>query len=132
VLSYARVEAEVARVNDLLCAAHLLDWDANIFMPASGAETRGQQIATLIALARSLLTSESLRSNLDAAGDELAEASSEDTRRVALKQTKAAVETLLRIPERLLTEAAELKTNAQQSWADARRRSDFAAFAPFL
>jgi hypothetical protein len=28
-----------------------------------------------------------------------------------------------------MTEAAELKTNAQQGWADARR-SDFAAFAP--
>jgi carboxypeptidase Taq len=119
-LSYARVEAQVARVHDLLCAANVLDWDANVFMPAAGAGTRGQQIGTLIALARSLLTSDSLRSSLDAATKELATAPSGDMRRLALKQTKAAVETLLRIPERLLTEAAELKTNAQQSWAEAR------------
>jgi carboxypeptidase Taq len=131
-LGYARFEAEIARVNDVLCAINLLDWDANTVMPASGTQTRGHQIATLTGLAASILSSESLRAAIDDASEEIAAAPPDDYRRRALEQTKAAVDILSRVPGRLLSDIAELRTNAQQAWAEARRQSDFSRFAPFL
>nr|WP_272210342.1 ATP-binding cassette domain-containing protein [Marinicella sp. W31]MDC2876213.1 ATP-binding cassette domain-containing protein [Marinicella sp. W31] len=56
----------IAEINDILCAVNMLQWDARVMMPAGGAATRGQQIATLKAMARGLL--------LDGATEETAEA----------------------------------------------------------
>ena len=131
-MSYARFAAEIARVADVLCAINQLDWDANVMMPAAGTQTRGQQIATLIGVARSMLMSEDLGRAIDSALTELADAHSNDYRRRAVEVAKAAIETLARVPERLLTEIAELRTNATQAWGAARARNDFQAYAPFL
>ena len=35
-MSYAAFEAEVARVNDILCAVNLLVWDSRTMMPPGG------------------------------------------------------------------------------------------------
>jgi carboxypeptidase Taq len=131
-VSYARFAAEIAPVTDVLCAINQLDWDANVMMPAAGTQTRGQQIATLIGLARSMLMTESLAHEIDSALKELASAPPSDRRRRAVEMTKAAIETLARVPERLLTEIAELRTNATRAWGEARARNDFQAYAPFL
>ena len=34
-MSYSAFEAEVAKVNDVLCAVNLLIWDSRTMMPAS-------------------------------------------------------------------------------------------------
>ena len=93
-MGYARFEAEIARVNDVLCAINLLDWDANTIMPASGTQTRGHQIATLTGLAVSMLSGESLRAAIEEASEEIAAAPADDLRRRALEQTNAAVDIL--------------------------------------
>ena len=131
-MSYARFAAEIARVADVLCAINQLDWDANVMMPAAGTQTRANQIGTLTGISRSLLTSDRLRREIDGALLELADAPAGDYRRRAVEQTQAAIDTLARIPERLLTEIAELRTNATRAWGEARARNDFPAFAPFL
>ena len=53
--SLAALHERIAAVNDVLNATSLLTWDSRTMMPAGGAETRGQQIATLTRLARDLL-----------------------------------------------------------------------------
>ena len=51
-MSYAAFEAEVAKVNDILCAVNLLVWDSRTMMPSSAAEARGRQLGTLVEIAR--------------------------------------------------------------------------------
>jgi carboxypeptidase Taq len=127
----ARFEHEIGRLNDILCAINILNWDARTKMPAAGATTRGQQIATLSGLAREMATGEAMRDAIEAGLDE-AEAGGTDEQRRALLQTKGTIETLRRIPEALITQAAALRTRAHESWIRARANNDFASFAPLL
>src|SRR6478736_5373249 len=65
--SLAALHERIASVNDVLNATSLLTWDSRTMMPAGGAETRGQQIATLTRLARDLLLASETEQALDEA-----------------------------------------------------------------
>ncbi|MEF2071169.1 carboxypeptidase M32 [Consotaella aegiceratis] len=131
-MSYAAFQNHVARINDLLCVANLLSWDARVMMPPGGVEARGHQYATITALARDAATGAPMRQAIDDARRELADAPPDDLRRRAVEDAAAAIAILSRIPAELVEEAAELKTRAQPIWAKARSENDFAAFAPVL
>ena len=125
-------DQEIGRLNDVLCAINLLSWDARTQMPAGAAQMRGNQMATLTGLARGIATGEVMRVAIARELDSLDERPQNALRRHALLQTQAAIEVADRIPEALVTEAAALKTRAQQVWAEARASNDFALFRPLL
>ena len=62
--AYETLTAQVAQVSDILNAISVLTWDARTQMPSGGAETRGQQLATLSSLAQERLTGDSLKAAL--------------------------------------------------------------------
>ncbi|CAN5431004.1 carboxypeptidase M32 [soil metagenome] len=130
-MCYAAFEAEVAKVNDVLCTINLLIWDARTMMPSAAAEARGQQMGTLTGIARDMATGDTMlraiedaRSYLSGANDAL--------RLRAVDDAAAAIARLSRIPARLVKEVAERRTEGQTIWAKARAENDFAAFAPLL
>lgn len=131
-MTYASFESEIARINDVLCAVNLLTWDARTMMPPGGVDARGKQIATLVGLARDLATGDSLQRAIEDARSELKHAAPGDRRKLAVEQAAGAIGTLSRIPAKLVSDAAELKTIAQAAWSKARAANDFAAFAPML
>lgn len=131
-MGYERFEHEVARINDVLCAVNLLNWDARTQMPVGGAAARGRQIATLTGLARTLATGPAMRAAIADAQDALAGTPDDDPRRRAVDAAASAIDVLSRIPEALVLEAATLKTVAQAAWVEVRARNDFPSFAPVL
>ncbi len=131
-MTYASFESEIARINDVLCAVNLLTWDARTIMPPGGVDARGKQIATLVGLARDLATGDQLQRAIEDARSELKGAAYGDHRKLAVEQAAEAIGTLARIPAKLVSDAAELKTVAQAAWSRARAANDFAAFAPML
>ena len=130
-MSYAKFEAKIARVNDLLSVVNLLSWDAQTQMPPGGVVTRGNQVSTLTAMARDLVTSHALKDAITAARDEIG-GGANDLRQRALDQAEAEIDVLARVPAALVAETAELKTIAQPAWAEARAKNDFAAYVPIL
>lgn len=130
--STAPYDALVAQINDVLCAINLLEWDARTQMPAAGAAARGHQVATLTGIARNMATGDAMSAALDEAQEALATAPAEDPRRRAVQQAADGIAVLRRIPERLVVEAADLRTRAQTAWVKARAADDFAGFAPLL
>ncbi|OBQ69952.1 carboxypeptidase M32 [Mesorhizobium erdmanii] len=131
-MSYAAFEAEVAKVNDILCAVNVLVWDSRTMMPSAAAEARGKQLGTLATVAREIATGDTMRKALDAARMELMGMPGEHLRRHALDDAASAIATLSRIPARLVQEAAQRRTEGQAVWIKARAGNDFAAFAPVL
>jgi carboxypeptidase Taq len=131
-MSYAAFEAEVAKVNDILCAVNVLVWDSRTMMPSAAAEARGKQLGTLVAVAREIATGDTMQKAVDAARMELTGMPGEHLRRRALDDAAGAIATLGRIPARLVKEAAERRTEGQALWIKARAKNDFAAFAPVL
>lgn len=121
------VRAGIGEANDLLCSVNLLTWDARTQMPKAGAEARGKMLATLTRTVRNQLTSDDFAAKLARA-----EEGAEGEEAAELAQIRAGVDVLRRVPARLLSDIAELKTRAGESWQAARRNNDFASFAPDL
>lgn len=110
----------VGRLNDVLCAVNTLNWDARTQMPADGAETRGQQIATLMGIAREMILDPGMQETVtETGGDEAA-------------AVQAAIDYHARLPADLLRAQAENATVAGAAWAHARATSDFSVFQPHL
>ncbi len=115
------LEVRVGRLNDVLCAVNALNWDARTQMPAQGAETRGQQVATLMGIAREMILDPAMQDAVDSAKDQDAAAAVQN-----------AIRYHARLPAALLRAQAEHATVAGAAWSKARTASDFAIFQPHL
>ena len=131
-MTYASFQNQIAKINDVLCTVNLMGWDARTMMPPGGVDARGQQIATLTALAREMVTGDDLRSTMEGAKDELAGADKDDIRLRALALAEREISTLRRIPAAIIDEMAGLTTKAHAAWAQARAENDFKGYAPLL
>ena len=128
----AALNARVAAVNDVLNATSVLTWDSRTMMPPGGAETRGQQIATLTRLARDLLLSPETERRSMPPRRPLQALAPDAAERRMVAQTRQAFEHHRRVPASLIQERAALRTVAQAAWIEARAKSDFSIFAPHL
>lgn len=131
-MSYSAFRELIARINDITCSINLLAWDSRTMMPPGGVDARGHQVETLTAIARDLATGDAMRRALDGARDELADAPRDDPRHRELAQAGAEIGTLSRIPARIISDMAGLKTRAHSAWVAARAADDFAGYAPLL
>lgn len=118
-------QRRTGEINDLLCILNLLNWDARTQMPPGGVKSRGQQMATLTAVALERLTAPEYA----ASAHELLQADAGNT---AAAQALEAVSALKRVPEQLNRDLAVLKSEAQEVWTQAKATSNFALFAPYL
>jgi len=110
----------------------ILSWDQETMMPMGGVDFRSRQQAILAKLEHQMSTDptigellfkcESDRSFMDS--DSIESANVIQLRRDYAKATK--------LPERLITELAEVSSKAQHEWAAARKASDFKMFLPWL
>ena len=131
-MSYSDFQTQIARINDIICTVNLLAWDSRTMMPPGGVDARGHQVTTLTALARDLATGDDMRRALDGARDELSGVAKDDIRRRALTQAETEIGTLSRIPARIISDMAGLKSRAHSAWVAARAANDFAGYAPLL
>lgn len=123
------LETGWAEIADLGHAAAVLEWDQLVHMPAGGAAGRGEQLATLRRLAHERLTSPALAAALaEAEARPGLGAQSRAWLRVARRERDRAA----RVPAALVAELSRAGTAGYFAWVEARRRSDFAGFAPSL
>jgi carboxypeptidase Taq len=122
----------IGRLNDVLNSISVLSWDSSVMMPdgPAPAAARGQQVATLTGVARSMLLSSETATALERAKDELRDADYDARETVA--RVAAAIDFHNRIPAQLSIDRAMIKAAATQAWTVAREQSDFSIFAPHL
>ena len=108
------------------CAA-LAQWDQQTYMPRQGAALRGDQLALLAKLAHAQATDPRV-------GELLAGATADpDSLEAAnLRELKRSYARATKLPARLVEELARATTQAQEVWGEARAKSDFALFRPWL
>ena len=124
--------AHIAEYHDLLCILNTLKWDMRTMMPAAGAASRGNQLATLSKLAKSIFVSDETARLLDAAEAVMTCADPDSYQVRALRQTREAYEIQRRIPADLVGRMAALGAESEAVWARAKDEDDFAAFKPYL
>ncbi|MDH3664616.1 MAG: carboxypeptidase M32 [Alphaproteobacteria bacterium] len=128
--AYQTLEARAKRVADIGGALAILGWDAQTMMPKGGSEARGEQIATLSAMAHEIETASDLPDLLDAAE---AEAEKLDAWQAAnLQRMRLAQRRAVAIDPDLVTAMAKATNRAEMTWRDAREKADFALLLPDL
>ena len=125
---YARLTAELTDIALLGSIGAVLGWDERTQLPAKATDHRAAQATLLAGLVHGRFTSAKvgdLIAAVEAAnptGDEAAVA--REVRRDYDRATK--------LPPKLVEEQTRTAVLAQAAWADARAKSDYAAFAPWL
>src|SRR5271163_2163456 len=131
-MSYHDLLHRLGAINDVLTSSSVLVWDSRTMMPARGAAVRGQQIATLSTVAAEMLTSDETQRLLDAADTATSNLPEDAPERRGIQQTRAGIDLHRRIPGPLRHRQAELSATANAAWIEARAKSDFAIFQPYL
>jgi carboxypeptidase Taq len=122
----------LAELVDVRNAAHVLGWDQQTMMPPNGGPTRAESLATLERISHNMFVAPETGRLLDAAAAEVngAAEDSDDARLVQVVRRR--FEKARRVPTELAADLARAASLGQEAWVQARRRSDFAAFAPYL
>jgi carboxypeptidase Taq len=130
--AYAALVTELREVSLFGSVGAVLSWDEQTFMPPGAAEHRADQ-ASLVAR----VTHE--RATAPRNGDLLAAVEQSDLvddpesdAAVNVRVARREYDRATKLPAALVEEMARTEVLAQQAWAGARKRSDYAAFRPWL
>ncbi len=128
--AYQELESRFRRVGALEEAIGVLNWDSATMMPAGGAATRAEQLATLSLLAHQQLTAAEIDDLLDAAeGANTALGSWEQANLREMRRRHAHATAL---PGDLVEAVARISAECEAVWRKARPANDFAAVRPLL
>lgn len=113
------------------CAA-LLGWDEQTYMPAGGAEHRGEQLALLAALVHDRATDPKVGGLLDEVEGSGLLADPESPEAANVRELRRVYRRQTRLPRALVEELARLTSRGHQEWVAARQANDFPRLRPLL
>jgi carboxypeptidase Taq len=122
----------LAEISDLGRARALLAWDERTKMPPAGAEPRAEQEATLARIRHERLVSDELGRLLETAAADLDGAPYESVDASLVRVARREWEKARRVPAELRAAMTRESSRGEHAWAEARERSDFEFFLPYL
>lgn len=126
--AYARLEDRFRRLSAVQGALAVLHWDSAAVMPPGGAETRGEQIATLSVIAHDMLTAPEMADLFAGAETETLEPWQAANLAEGQRQWRHATA----VDPALVEAIARQSHETELAWRTARAANDFASLAPRL
>jgi carboxypeptidase Taq len=126
--SYSELITRFKEVRLLESIGAVVGWDQHTYMPPKGGAHRAEQMGYLAKLGHGQLTSPRIGELLG----QLDGATLDDTQAVNVREIRRTYERAVKMPSKLVEEIAKTTSQAQSVWAEARKKSDFPAFAPWL
>ncbi len=130
--AYAALLAELREISLITSTSFALEWDEQTQLPRQAAGFRGDQLALLARLAHDRLVAPGLWETLASLDGSSFLGAEDSDAAVNVRQTRRTVDRARKMPSSLVEELARVSVLAQQAWVEARKASDFAAFAPWL
>src|SRR4051812_17804821 len=133
VQSYNNLITTVREIALLASTASVLNWDEETHMPPKGAEHRANQSSLLARLTHEQFTSPHV-------GDLIAAVEQSDAvvrdvdgdMAVNARELRRNYDRATKIPPKLVEEMSKTAVLAHQAWIDARKKSEYSLFAPWL
>lgn len=110
----------------------LLGWDQMTYMPAKGAQERGEQTALLSSLAHKRVVSDIFWNHINKLSKESIYNTLSTEDQHVIRRLKKDVEKSRKIPEDFVKRTAKITTMAYPAWQQARNKNDFNVFQPHL
>ncbi|MSQ94442.1 MAG: carboxypeptidase M32 [Gemmataceae bacterium] len=107
----------------------LVGWDQHTYMPVKGAGHRAEQMGYLAKLGHEKLTAPAIGQLL---GELERAAATDEIERVNVREIRRVYNRAVKMPSKLVEEIARTVSQAQNIWAEARKKNDFPSFAPWL
>jgi carboxypeptidase Taq len=111
-------------------SAAVIGWDQETYLPPAAHEHRAAQLSWLAARAHELATSDAWKSTLEAA--EAANSGTDAKLTANLRELRREFDRAIKLPIELVARESTAKSLSMHAWTEARKRSDFATFAPHL
>ncbi len=127
-----KLNSILEEIYDLNKAGAVLNWDLQTYMPPGGAEDRGNQLATLGCLAHQRLTRAETGQLVNDLAPLAAQLDPASDTACLLRVVKHDYDKAVRVPSEKVAEFIRVTTLAQETWGEARARSDFSLFQPSL
>lgn len=118
---------EIAYLNG---ANHLLGWDQETYMPEKALAFRAEQLAYLSGAAHRLFTSDETGAWISTCEDKQWAVESDEAANV--REWRRHYDRAKKLPAPLVEDFERARTLARDAWVEARRKSNFPAFAPHL
>ncbi|HEY0968922.1 MAG TPA: carboxypeptidase M32 [Opitutaceae bacterium] len=130
--SYSRLISLLKRAHVLGTVSGLLGWDEQVFLPPDSADLRAEQLALLAELDHEASAHPEIGRLLSELEAPAVLAKLDASAQVVVREARRDYDRVTKLPPAFVAEKARLCSAAYHAWADARARSDFAAYAPFL
>jgi carboxypeptidase Taq len=130
--SLLELKRRLAEVSDLVKARSLLFWDQRTMMPPEGAAVRAEQLGTLSKLAHDRFTSDEIGALLDDLADYEKGLPYESDEASLIRVARRDYDRERRVPAELRRDLTHAAAAGYPAWVDARARSDYASFLPYL
>lgn len=129
---YAQLMTHVRRAALLGSCGSVLSWDRETYMPVGGNEHRAEQLSLIAGVTHEWSTDEHVGELLNHLSDsEFTDAPDSDSA-VNIREIRRAYDRARKLPQRLVEEISRVTALAQHHWAEARSKSDFPSFVPWL
>ena len=110
----------------------VLDWDQKTYIPKGGVEHRGNQLALLSGMSHQKATAPEIGDLLKQLDGSSLTKDPDGFEASNIREIKHSYDKLVKIPQSLVEEITKVTTVAHEVWADARKKSDFSIFFPYL
>jgi carboxypeptidase Taq len=124
--------SRMAEITDIHRAMSLLGWDQQVTMPARGAPSRAEQLATLGRIAHTKFTSAEVGQLIDGLRDWGEQQDYDSFEASLLRRVARDYDKSRRVPADLRAEMSRSSSLAIPVWVEARKNNDFDAFLPEL
>ena len=127
-----RLKSLVAEISDIEAAIALLGWDQQTYMPPGGAEDRGDALSTLSNLAHQKITSPEMGQLLENLRAQQAGMDPDSDNARLIKVARRNYEKRIKVSSEWVMEFAKSTTMSHSAWEEAKKKSDFSIFQPYL
>ena len=126
--SYEQFLSLARELSDLGHAQTLLSWDQETYMPRKAAPQRASSLGAMAGVLHQRLVAPRLVELVA----ELSQAQLEGDRRVNVRELKRDQDRAVKVPQELVVKLTETESLAHEAWVEAREKSEFALFKPWL
>jgi carboxypeptidase Taq len=132
--AYEKLRAELREIGIIGTIGALLSWDEQVIQPKANAAKafRADQMAFVAKLNHERSTSKKLGDLISAAEDEVKSQDRYSDAAVVARNARRDYDRATKLPAELVAEMAKTEVLGQNAWAEARKKSDYPSFKPWL
>ncbi len=130
--TYEELKTRLAGIHDLRMARAILGWDQHTKMPPKAAPVRAEQLGTLDRFAHELFIDDEIGGLLEELRDYEQGLDVDSNEASLIRVTRHDYEKAKRVPPELRAELTRAGAIALSAWVEAREKSDFSIFLPYL